>query len=187
MRGALTYPVLVVVATMVAIAILLGAVIPEFKPLFEDAGDALPATAELVLGASDVFRAYWREAAGVLLLLLLVLPRLAQLPAFRRWIDGWFLRLPALGRMMRAADAARFCRALATLLANEVDAAPALEMSAATVRNVRLSRALDACLVRVRRGEGLAGPLEASGGLPPLAIQLSLRPICGATLSEWLT
>ena len=74
--------------------------------------------------------------------------------------------------MMRAADAARFCRALATLLANEVDAAPALEMSAATVRNVRLSRALDACLVRVRRGEGLAGPLEASGGLPPLAIQL---------------
>lgn len=171
-RGALTYPAVVLAATVAALGLLLGAVIPEFAPLFEDVGDALPLNARIVRAASDLVRGFWREGLIGLMVIVLAAIRLARLDAVRRRIDVFLMRVPVVGGLIAIAEAARFTRALATLLTHGVEVAPALEMSVATLRNRHLADRLEAAIARVRRGEGVAGPLEAADALPPLAIQL---------------
>lgn len=171
-RSALTYPVLVLIAAGAAIVILLVAVVPEFEPLFANAGNALPWSARAVLAVSDAFRAYWWALpAGVLAVAALAV-QARRSPRLRAVRDTWAMRLPGTAPLIRKIEAARFARALGTLLRNGVDAATAIDMAVDTVGNTRLARALGSVASRLRRGEGLAQPLAAANAFPPLATQL---------------
>lgn len=171
-RSALNYPVLVLIAAGAAIVILLVAVVPEFEPLFANAGDALPWSARAVLAVSDAFRAsWWALPAGVLAVAALAV-QARRSPRVRALRDAWAMRLPGIAPLIRKIEAARFARALGTLLRNGVDAATAIDMAVDTIGNTRLAARLGSVGSRLRRGEGLAQPLAAAKVFPPLATQL---------------
>jgi len=171
-RSALNYPILVLVAAGVSIFVLLLAVIPEFEPLFENAGGELPVTASAVLALSQGLRSYWWVLLILLIALLPVLRALRTSARLRAQFDSWLLHLPAIGPLLHKIEAARFCRSLGTLLENGVDVVPALEMSGRTLSNSRLAARIAAVGPRLRRGEGLSQPLGESGVLPELAARL---------------
>lgn len=171
-QAALNYPILVLIAAGISIVILLVGVIPEFEPLFADAGAALPLTTQVVLAISQAFRAYWWILPIVAVLALLLIRQMQRSPAARARWDAWVLRLPLIGPLTKKIEAARFCRTLGTLLSNGVDVVPALDMSVETLSNTRMARALADVAPRLKRGEGLAEPLSATGTFPALAIQL---------------
>jgi len=171
-RAALNYPILVLVAAGISIVILLVGVIPEFEPLFADAGAALPLTTRAVLAISQAFRAYWWTLPVAAVLLLLAIRQAQRSQAVRARLDAGLLRLPLVGPLIKKIEAARFCRTLGTLLRNGVDVVPALDMSVETLSNARMAGALAEAAPRLRRGEGLAEPLAATGTFPALAIQL---------------
>ncbi len=171
-RAALNYPILVLIAAGISIVILLVGVIPEFEPLFADAGAALPLTTRVVLAVSQAFRAYWWTLPVAAVLLLLAIRRAQRSEAVRARLDAGLLRLPLIGPLIKKIEAARFCRTLGTLLRNGVDVVPALDMSVETLSNARMAGALAEAAPRLRRGEGLAEPLSATGAFPALAIQL---------------
>ena len=85
-RSALIYPVILVVMSLAAVVILLSVVVPRFRPLFEDAGAALPVSTQIVVGLGDAFAAYWWLMLAVALVAGLVLRWQLARPAFRlRW------------------------------------------------------------------------------------------------------
>jgi len=172
LRSALTYPTLVLVAAGVSIAVLLVAVVPEFEPLFAQAGGPLPWSTRMVLAASEAVRTHGWVLAPALALAWLALPRLLRRPGVQATLDGWALRLPRIGALVRQAEAARFARTLGTLLANGVDIVPALDMTVETLRNRQIADAIAAVAPRLKRGEGLAAPLSQTQALPPLTLQL---------------
>ncbi len=171
-RAALNYPILVLVAAAVSIVVLLAGVIPEFEPLFADAGSALPLSAQVVLALSRGFQAYWWGLPMVALAVFVLIRWMRGSPAMRAWLDGVLLRLPLIGKTLRGAETSRFCRTLGTLLANGVDVVPALKMGVETIGNARLRHALAPVAARLKRGDGLAEPLAATEAMPALAIQL---------------
>ncbi|RMD89919.1 MAG: type II secretion system F family protein [Alphaproteobacteria bacterium] len=171
-RSALVYPVLVLVTAVGSVLILLLAVIPEFEPLFEGAGDSLPMTAAAVMWLSRMLR-----ADGWLILLLLLLAAIGLRAAWhdarlRRALDARFLHMPLVGPVLAKTETARFARSLGTLLKNGVDLVPALSMAARTLANAVLVQGIEGIVPRVRRGEGVSGPLAAAGILPPMAERL---------------
>ncbi len=171
-RSALTYPVLVLATAAGAIAILLFAVIPEFAPLFADAGDTLPTSARFVLWLSEALRRWWwilPLAGGVVWLSLAAWLRV---PENRVRLDALVLRLPRFGSLLHRLEAGRFARTLGSLLESGVDLLPALEMAGDTLRNRALLRGLQEAMPAVRRGEGLARALRRHDILPPLAQQM---------------
>ena len=172
LRSALTYPALVLVAAGASIVVLLVAVVPEFQPLFAQAGGPLPWSTRVVLAASEAFRAYWWGLPVAVGLAWLGLPHLLRRPRLRAALDAWALRLPRIGPLVRQAEAVRFARTLGTLLANGVDIVPALDMTVETLRNRSIAEAVAAAAPRLKRGEGLAAPLAESQALPPLTLQL---------------
>src|SRR5437899_12199950 len=87
----------------------------------------------------------------------------------RLWWDTIRLRVPLLGDALRKAETARFARAMGTLVAASVPLVQSLGISRGILGNRLIAGALEGIAQGVKRGEGIARPLERAGVFPPLA------------------
>jgi general secretion pathway protein F len=171
-RSSLVYPAIVLGLSGLSIVILFAVVLPQFRPIFEDAGGKLPTITRVVLAISDGFERWWWLIA--LLACLAVLVGAAQLrrPATRARIDALLLRLPLVGPLVAEVEIARLARTLGTLLGNGVVLLSALGIAGETVTNGVLKGALETAQAGVKEGRGLAEPLRQTELFPPLAVRL---------------
>ncbi len=171
-RSALIYPAILLVTAGLSLVLLLAVVIPEFKPLFEDAGQALPLPTRVVVAAGDAFQAYW-WAILLIIVAVTVLARvqLARPEQRQRW-DRLLLRLPAFGDLLAKIQVARLSRLLGTLLANGVPVLAALSLVRDTLTNSAMAVAIDDVATRAKEGQGLARPLASTEMFPDLAVNL---------------
>jgi len=172
LTSALIYPAILLVLALIAVAVLLAFVVPQFTQLFAEAGRELPLLTRIVAGAGELVTHWWW-------LMLLGLAGAAWWlrrdwadPAGRARWDARLMRLPLVGGLIRKLHTARFTRTLSTLLLNGVNLLPALEIAKEIVGNAVMAQALTTVTRRVREGEGLARPLAEAQVLPPLATQL---------------
>jgi general secretion pathway protein F len=171
-RSALIYPAILVGMAGLSLVVLLTVVVPEFKPLFEDAGEALPAATRVVVTIGEALGRTWWVIALALVFLVWGLRLLLANPAFRyRW-DELILRLPLFGDLVSKIQIARFSRTLATLLENGVALLGALFIVKDTLGNTALARAVEKVAAGLKEGQGIAEPLAAAGVFPDLAVQL---------------
>jgi general secretion pathway protein F len=169
---ALIYPALVVVLAVASLVVLMTLVIPEFRPLFEEAGAALPLLPRVILGLSDALRDFWWLPVAGLVVLVAGLRHYVSRPEGRLAWDRWLLGLPLFGDLLLKLEVARLTRTLGTLLANGVSVLNAFSMTLGTTQNQAIAEGLSELRGRVAKGEGLARPLAALGLFPALAVQL---------------
>jgi general secretion pathway protein F len=171
-RSALIYPAIVVVMAGASVVVLLTVVLPQFTPLFEDAGASLPTLTRVVMAAGNAVQDYgWAGLAGLLVLALLLRQQLATPAGRARW-DALALKLPLFGDLIAKAEAARFSRTLATLLSNGVPMLSALAIVKDTLANRVTAKAIEDIGTSLKEGEGLAGPLAKARHFPALSAQL---------------
>src|SRR5262249_19757754 len=171
-RSAMYYPVIVLGVAAVTLVLLLTAVVPEFKPLFEDNGAALPTPMAVLLAVGDFLQAWWWALLAAALALTLALRAHNRTPEGRlRW-HRWLSRLPLFGDLIVKIEVARFARTLGTLLANGVTALAAFSIAVGAIGNRAIARAIEGVSGRLARGEGLARPLRELNLFPRLAGQL---------------
>jgi general secretion pathway protein F len=171
-QSAMIYPVILLVAAIGSITLLLTQVLPQFVPLFEQNGVALPRPTQILIAVGAFVS---QDGLYVLLLLaaLLVIARQAlRMPGPRLLVDRWLLRLPVIGTLSRDIIAARFSRTLGTLVLNGVPLIGALGIVRDTVGNRAGIQAIDRATVSATGGAGLAGPLGDSGVFPVRTIYL---------------
>ena len=169
---AAAYPVLLLIVGATSILVILMYVVPKFATSFFSTGFEPPVSMRLLIAASTVAQEWWP--------ILLLLPAIAVLGIWawalsepgRLRLDSLLLRAPLLGRSLRRAETARFARAMSTLLAAAVPMVDALGVARSVLANRAMNRALGTVVRRVRRGEGLSGPVERSGAFPALAARL---------------
>lgn len=172
LNASLRYPLILLAMTGVSIAVLLTFVLPEFEPLFEDAGEALPTLTRIVMAIGEGFRSYGVFGLIALLLGLLVLRRRRHDPALRRRWDGWLLALPLFGALQTRIEVARLGRTLGSLLGNGVPLLQALGLTQETTGNSLIREAIGQVAAAAKEGQGLARPLQQTGRFPPLAVHL---------------
>ncbi|MGH6876166.1 MAG: type II secretion system F family protein [Rhizomicrobium sp.] len=170
--SALVYPALLLLTAGGSIIVILVFVIPEFEPLFADAGKSLPFSTRVVMGAGDAVRDY-----GWFFLLLLVggifaLRRALQIPANRLKWDAFVLKWPVLGNLFAAIEVERLMRTFGTLLSNGVPIPTALHLSKDVLSNTVLSSAVRDAAVSLREGERLAQRLGRSKVFPAVTLDL---------------
>jgi len=172
LRSSLTYPALLVVAAIGSIVLLLDYVLPQFTPIFEQAGAQLPTSTRLlmtfgtVVGAATPWLLVGVLAAG------LVARQLLQRPANRLKLDRLLLRLPLAGSLLRETLAARLTRTLGSLLQNGVPLITALGIVKDALGNLAAAAAVESAAVGAKGGAGLARPLAAAGVFPARTIHL---------------
>ena len=171
-RAALRYPALVVIMAVASLLILMTVVIPEFRPLFEGAGAAMPVSTQIVIGVSDFLADYWWLIVLTVTGAVLMLRQYNRTPEGRlRW-DTWKIGAPIFGDLLTKIEVARFSRTLGTLLNNGVSVLNAMTMTIETLENTAFSGAASQAQGRLAKGEGLADPLAETGVFPGLALQL---------------
>ena len=172
LRSALIYPALLVVAAIGSIVLLLDYVLPQFAPIFEQAGALLPVSTRLLmtLGGAVGAAAPWL-LVGILAAVLVARHLLAR-PANRLKLDRLLLRLPIAGGLLRETLAARLTRTLGSLLQNGVPLITALGIAQDALGNLAAAAAVEAAALGAKGGAGLARPLAAAGVFPARTIHL---------------
>ena len=171
-KSALIYPAILLVMTGLSMVIVLTVVLPEFKPLFEDAGAALPLSAAVLLSFSDGLQQYgWLMALGSLVLFILFRRSLKNPRSRNRW-DRWLLHAPLIGDLVTKVEVARFSRTMGTLLGNGVELLTAISVAQESIGNTVIARAIDQLIPSLKEGRGLSAPLIEAAVFPRLAAQL---------------
>lgn len=171
-KSAMVYPIIVALTCCLSIATLFLFVVPRFKPLFEQSGDALPLSARYLLDVSDLFQAYWPVLVLFPVLIVVLVKLQMRSPARRAWRDRQILKLPLFGALVRDIEVARFCRTLGILLKNGVSLLNALAITRDTVRNAVFTDAVTTVIDRAKGGKGLAEPISQTKVFPALAVHL---------------
>lgn len=167
------YPAVVITTGVGAVIFLLNFVLPRFAWIFADARQALPWSTRILLGVSGfTARYWWLIAAGVMLGWLGVRGYRETEEGRARW-DRAKLRLPVIGPLIRELEVGRFARTLGTLLQSGVSVLTVLRIVEETIGNAAIAEALPQLRERVKRGEGISGPLRECGVFPPLAVHMA--------------
>lgn len=171
--AAATYPAIVTIVALGIVLFLMTYVVPQVVEVFEHTRQVLPWPTRVLLAVSALLR-----VAGLPLLLAIaagiwVARKALQRPGPKAAWDGFLLRLPVLGPLVRGIDTARFASTLAMLTEAGVPLLRALAAAEATVSNTVLRQAVSSAVVRVRDGSGLARALAQSNVFPPVLIRLT--------------
>ena len=168
--GAMIYPILVLTVGVVVGAGLLVFLVPQFKTFFE--GMDVPWPTRLLFGISDAVVFVWPLALLALAVGGVAAWGFVRSERGRRVWDGWRLRLPVLGRILRLVAITRFCRILGMMLAGGVPLLEALTIAKDATGSTLLSESIGEATENVRAGETLADPLGASGFFPPEVLEM---------------
>src|SRR5439155_642317 len=136
LRSAMIYPALLIVAAIGSIVLLLDYVLPQFAPIFEQAGAQLPASTRTLMMIGQLVGAGAPWLLIALAVAALVARRALAAPPLRLKADRLLLRLPLAGRLLKETLAARLTRTLGTLLQNGVPLIPALAIAKETLGNL---------------------------------------------------
>ena len=171
-RSAMIYPALLFLAAIGSIVLLLTQVLPQFVPLFQQNGVALPWSTQLMIDMGAAVSSYGLYAALLLAVLVLAARAGLRRPAVRLRVDHATLHLPVIGGLLQEVVAARFTRTLGTLLVNGVPLIGALGIVREAVGNTAATAAIDATITRARSGGGLSRPLAEHAVMPRRTIHL---------------
>ena len=169
---ALAYPLLLLVVAGAVVMGLMTSVVPKVIDVFENLGRDLPWLTQVMVALSR-FLSAWGLLLGLALVFGIVLAGFAlRQPGVRAALDALLLRIPGLGRLLRAMDTARATRTLAVLIGSGVPVLDALKLAVGTVRREPMRVALRQGAIRVREGATLARALGESRAMPPVALRL---------------
>ncbi|PRX97458.1 type II secretion system F family protein [Paraburkholderia sp. BL25I1N1] len=171
-RAALTYPVAILVLAMAITAALLVWVVPTFKQIFDGFGARLPAPTQFVLALSSGV-ARWSIPAFAMIFAIgsAATFLLRRSEAARIRFARISLTIPVAGPLLRTLCAARWSRALGTLLSAGTPLADAFDSLTHATGNAFFDRATVEIAARLRRGERLAAAMRAAHCFPPEVVQ----------------
>lgn len=171
-KSALIYPVTVLIIAGGVVYIILWKVIPVFTQLFAGVGAELPYLTRVVVAASNFVGRFGIFVILGLVAIWFLIQRYHKTESGRRLIDGFVLKIPVIGMLVRKVAVARFCRTLATLTASGVPILEGLEITARTSGNAIIEDSIMAVRKAVEEGKTISGPLGETKVFPPMVVQM---------------
>jgi type IV pilus assembly protein PilC len=186
LRAALTYPAILIAASLAVIVFLLTFVVPTFSRIYGDMDAELPAATRVLV----VITGQVQNALPFVLVAVvggaLALWQWRQTPQGRRLTDRWIMRVPWIGALFSGYLFSRFARTLAMMQAGGIPMIPSLEATLGTAGNAYLAERLRAAIPRVAAGASLADSLGKTGIVPSLILELVAVGENSGSLGEML-
>ena len=171
-KGAMTYPIVVMVIAVLVVAVILIFVIPVFQTMFADFGKALPVPTQIVVALSDFLKSYIIYMIVGLALLVFAFRRLYKTEKGRTVVDNLVLKTPVFGMLIRKVAVAKFTRTLGTMISSGVPILDSLDIVAATAGNKTIEEAIRETRQSISEGRTIAEPLADSEVFPSMVVQM---------------
>jgi type IV pilus assembly protein PilC len=171
-KSAMTYPVVVLCMSLIAVVIMLVFIVPIFQNMFASLGGQLPLPTMMLVWLSHAM-----VYVGPVLAVAIVLGWLwwranKNTERVRGAIDPLKLRLPVFGQLNRKIVMARFARNLSNMIGAGVPILEALQIAGQVSNNIVVERALQRVSESVRKGESIAAPLDRENVFPTMVSQM---------------
>ncbi len=160
-RGAMIYPLVVLMVMVGVVTFMLVAVLPEVRELYEGLPEVeLPFMTRALLAISDFMINYWWIFLVLLGFIVFFTAKWARSLGGKRIIDHAKMRAWPVGRLFMKMYMARFARTGTTLVATGVPLIQMLEITASSVNNVHIEKSIQGAIVKVRGGKALSDSIE---------------------------
>ncbi|MCP4913136.1 MAG: type II secretion system inner membrane protein GspF [Oligoflexia bacterium] len=171
-KGAITYPLIMVFIGAMMFGLIFTVVIPKITKIFKSMDKAVPLPTQICMWISDFLLNYWW---------LVIIGSFAAYAMFMKyirskkgkvWWDKILLKMPIVGPLVTMVNVSRFCSTLATLLNSGVPILASLDIVKNLIGNVHMQAAVAEAKTNVKEGASLAGPLEKSGLYPSMVVHM---------------
>ncbi len=171
-RGALAYPLFLLLASAGMVTFLTVYVVPRMSRLFEGFGKGLPTVTVMVVGLSGFVsqNIYW--LAPLLIGSAVAFGFWSRTASGKLNIDRFLLKLPIISALLKQLAVAQITRSLATLLAGGITLVESWEIAAESITNRELRARSSAILPMIREGRSFTESLESAGWIPELALDM---------------
>jgi len=171
-KSALTYPVIVLVMSLISVVAMLVFIVPVFQKMFASLGGKLPLPTLMLVYASHSM--VW---IGPLLIILFIgfsiwWPKNKNSERVRKKLDPLKLKLPVFGMLLRKIAVARFSRNFSDMIGAGVPILRALQIVGETSGNWVIEESLKEVAESVRQGHSLSKPLANQPVFPPMVVQM---------------
>lgn len=185
-KGAMIYPIIVVVVSFAIVFLLMSFVVPRFAEMFDGAGMKMPALTLVVMNAADFMQKFWYIILAAIGFGGFSVSKAIKTPKGKEKYDKFVLKVPMIGTLLRKVSVARFTRTMATLLSSGVPILVAFDIASETSGNILISRAIDSARNSIKEGNTIAKPLEQSGEFPVMVTQMIEVGEESGTITEML-
>ena len=168
-KGAMVYPIVIVVVMIAVIAFMMIKVVPQIKLLYTSfPGTSLPIETKALLAVSNFVAAYWWILIIVLIVLSVVLYRWFKTESGTRVLDSFKLNAPLFKSLFRMIYMARFSRTAATLIGAGVPLLSVLQITGENVANYQIKQSVMKAAEKVKGGKSLGDSLTGDPNFLPL-------------------
>ena len=171
-KSALTYPVIVLIMSVISVISMLVFIVPVFQKMFSSLGGSLPLPTMILVYMSQAM--VWVGPVMLILAISFAIwwPRNKNTIRVRRILDPLKLKLPVFGLLLRKIAVARFSRNFSDMIGAGVPILKALQIVGETSGNWVITEALQKVAESVRQGNSLSGPLLDQPVFPPMVTQM---------------
>lgn len=171
-KGALTYPIIVLVVIFGVLAFMLFTVVPQVEKLYHDLKKELPFITQVMVSAAHFVEQFWWIVLIVVGALIYFGRQYLKTEAGIKMADTFKLNVPLFGKMFRKLYMARFTRTGQTLLSTGVSMLDMLKISSQSVNNVLISKSIDRAADKVKGGKALSAALQPEDYIMSLVPQM---------------
>lgn len=169
-KGAMVYPLVVIVAMIGIGTAMIIFVIPKLTSIFEEVGAELPLATRILIGASKFIRQHGPIVVVLTAVFLFVFVKFYRSETGRRFWHNLFLRIPVFSKIVKKINLARFCRTTSSLLKTDISIVESLHITSLVVGNIYYKRALEEASHKITKGLQINKVLAAHPKLFPLTV-----------------
>lgn len=171
-KGALMYPVIVILLMVAVIFILMFFVIPQLSGLYESLDVELPLATRIVVGISEAVIKIWPLIIGFVLIVTYAFRRWKKTPRGKEIYDKNLLKLPLFGKIVKQTILTEFARTFGLLVGTGTLIVDALSQSAGVTGNALYEKSILDIAGRVEKGVPVGEAMGYFPEFPPLLVQL---------------
>ena len=171
-KSAMTYPVVVLCISVVAVIGMLLFIVPVFKKLFIQLGGKLPLPTQILVDISSELKILLPAAIIGAVVFIVLWGKYKHTPQVRNFVDPLKLKMPVFGKLFQQIAISRFTRNLGTMMHSGVPILQSLDIVADTTGNIVVGRVVRDVQDSVRTGEALTAPLSKHPVIPAMVVQM---------------
>lgn len=171
-KGAMVYPIAVILIANGIVGFLLVKVVPVFADIFKEFGSDLPRPTQILIAAGDFMMYKWWLLIIIVNSIIITLKVMSKSVAIKRVMDRIWLKTPLIGDLVTKVAVARFARTLGTLITSGVPILQALKITRETIGNSVIQHAIDKVHDSIKEGDTIAAPLDETKVFPAMVVNM---------------
>ena len=171
-KGALTYPIIAAIVTVIVVAILVGFVLPAFSELYANLNIELPKLTRMMMAFGDWSKANAMYVFAGVLILIGGITIYAKTPEGAYTFDKFLLKVPLLGRVKHLNELSRCCRSIAILFTAGLPLTEIMSLVTQGTNSKVMAQALSNVHQDMLKGEGLSTPMSKNPFFLPLIVRM---------------